>query len=290
MGKENKPLKQIRTFQGDVAEALGKQQESLVSIQRAEQARKEVTKSLTEAEEKSGSTKKQFFLLLLSSLLLFTLSVAGIWYAYKAFVEKTATPIPVAPANRFISPSSEFSINFTSIPRETFIASLNKATSDLSNGEIRHIVLKKTLGDEESLLPISKFLETLDSRAPGSLVRAFESDFMLGAINNGATSSTFLIIKLSSFENAFAGMLLWEKDMRADIGSIFSTADILKELPTDSVFVDITDKNKDIRSITFNNKPVLLYSFLDSKILIITDSLETLRTVVERLTQERLSH
>lgn len=33
------PLKQIRTFQGDVAEALDRQQESLFSIQQAERAK-----------------------------------------------------------------------------------------------------------------------------------------------------------------------------------------------------------------------------------------------------------
>src|SRR3989344_1612476 len=39
MEEGNSPLKQIRTFQGDVAEALGKEKPSLVSIQRAEHAK-----------------------------------------------------------------------------------------------------------------------------------------------------------------------------------------------------------------------------------------------------------
>ena len=74
-----------------------------------------------------------------------------------------------------------------------------------------------------------------------------------------------------------------------DIGPLFSTALLLRDIPSESVFIDITDRNKDIRALTYEEQPILLYSFFDSKMLIITDNIETLRTVIDRLTREKLS-
>ena len=108
---------------------------------------------------------------------------------------------------------------------------------------------------------------------------------MFGALEK----STFLIIKLSSFENAFAGMLAWEKTLSQDIGPLFATSELLRNLPIDSVFTDIVDKNKDIRILMFNDQTVLLYSFFDNNKLIITDNIDTLRILVDRLIQEKLS-
>ena len=101
--------------------------------------------------------------------------------------------------------------------------------------------------------------------------------------------SAFLIIKLASFENAFAGMLMWEKSLSQDIGPLFATAEFLRSVPPETVFTDITDRNKDIRILALGGQPILLYSFLDNNTLIITDSMETLRTLIDRLTQEKLS-
>ena len=58
MEKDDTPLKQIRTFQGDVAEALNRQRESLVSIQRAEYLRKNTTQSSANLSAEKSKRKK----------------------------------------------------------------------------------------------------------------------------------------------------------------------------------------------------------------------------------------
>ncbi|MCH7655265.1 MAG: hypothetical protein IIC95_04665 [Chloroflexi bacterium] len=178
MGQKENQLKQIRTFQGDVAEALNRQKESLVSIQRAEKSKKASSNSLIEPNPENPR-RRQFFLLLLGSLLLFILSAVGVWYVYDEFVRRTATPVTTVPANRFISPNSEVNLDLTDFSRTTFISSLSDTAADTSKGELRHIVLKETMGDEDFLLRTDKFLELLESRAPGRLAiarhRAFDS-------------------------------------------------------------------------------------------------------------------
>ena len=276
MDTEETPLKQIRTFQGDVAEALQRERESLVSIQQAEHLKKSSTPSAASTPSESSKRRTEFFLLFLGSLVLFILGTVGVWYAYNEFVSGAAVPIITAPVNRFISADTETNLTLTAVSRETLINTIINAVGNVPIGELKHINLS---------LSTSEFLQSLESRAPASLIRAFNPLFMFGAFGESA----FLIIKLTSFENAFAGMLAWEKNLGQDIGPLFATAKSLANLPPGSVFTDITDKNKDVRALASGDQLVLLYSFFDNNMLIITDRIETLRTLIDRLTREKLS-
>ena len=284
MDKKETPLKQIRTFQGDVAEALEKQRESLVSIQRAEQLKKSSGWSAPSMPE-SIQKRKQFFYLLLGSLFFIVLGAIGIKFGFNEFLRKTAPPEIAVPENRFLSASTEMALDLSGASRETIITSLSTTTEGVSRGELKHIVLNKIVGEETELLTTSEFLKALESRAPGNLVRAFDPLFMYGVLGD----SVFLIIRLVSFENAFAGMLTWEKSLGQDIGPLFATREFLISLPLEPVFMDLTDRNKDIRILSLDNQPIFLYSFFDNDTLIITDTLETLRTLIDRLNREKLS-
>lgn len=281
---EKVPLKQIRTYQGDVADALKKQHESLVSIQQVERSRKESARSAKALTEKPRD-RKEFAYLLLGSFLFVILSVIGVWYTYNEFVRKTTPPLVSIPLNRFIYADSEIILNIPNISREALIQTLSETIRNMPSGELKHVVLKKIVGDDEQLLSSSEFFSKLESRAPGSLIRAFDPLFMFGAFGE----STFLIIKLVSFENTFAGMLAWEKDVNRDIGPLFATAELSRNVPTESIFTDLRDNNRDIRVLTLDDQSIILYSFFDNNTLIITDNTITLRAIIERLTQEKLS-
>jgi len=276
MDPEETPLKQIRTFQGDVAEALQREQRSLVSIQQAEHLKKSAARSATNTPSKDSERGTELFYLVLGSLVLFVLGAVGVWYTYDEFVRRSATPIMTAPANRFISADTETNLTLTTTSREVLIKTIADAVGSVPTGELKHINLS---------LSTSEFLQSLESRAPASLIRAFDPLFMFGAFGE----STFLIIKLVSFENAFAGMLAWEKNLNQDIGPLFATAEFSRNLPPASTFADLTDRNKDVRILALGDQSILLYSFFDNNMLIITDHIETLRTLIDRLTREKLS-
>ena len=278
-------LKQIRTFQGDVAEALKRQQESLVSIQRTEQMRRG-TAPITDTAS-INARRKDIFFLVLGSLFLFALGTVGTWFAYNEFSRKTSTPTITAPANRFISSNAENDLDLSTVTsRESLINALTLSTENIPPRELHHFILKKKspLG-LDYVLPTEEFLKILESHAPSALVRAFDPLFMFGSFGE----STFLIIKLASFENAFAGMLSWERDLGRDLGPIFFTAPLFRNDSGALVFIDTVDRNKDIRELKIGAQTALLYSFFDNNMLIITDNIETLRTLVDRLTREKLS-
>ncbi len=235
---EETPLKQIRTFQGDVAEALERQRESLVSIQRAEYLRKNTTQSSDLITSENTKRRTDLFFLFLGSFVLFSVGLVGSWYAYNEFVRRSVTPIIVAPANRFFSANAEKNLDLSTSSRETLASTLHNVTENIPSENVWHIILRKGPGNESPLLSTSEFFEILGSRAPGNLLRALNPLFMIGAFGKSPTTdwtSIFLIFKLDSFENTYSGMLEWEKYLGQDIGPLFATAPLfLKDERTTS--------------------------------------------------------
>lgn len=293
---EHVPLKQIRTFQGDVAEALRNQNESLVSIQRAEQVKilqNPVAQASSRMSLESVKRKRDAIFFIVGSIVLLALGATGAWFAYQGFINQTRTETISGPVSKFINTGSNAEVLAASTTaRDTLTRLIGEASDGVPVGDIRHIAINAVAGSDNSALTAEGFFKVLNANTPGSLVRAFEPYFMLGALGSGSSTtpeSNFLIFKLASFENAYAGMLLWEKDMAKDIAAIFSSAVYINSVPPGTVFVDITDKNKDIRALTLEGMPVLLYSFYDSRMLVVTDRIETMRIILDRLSREKLS-
>ncbi len=272
------PLKQIRTFQGDVAEAISHQKESIYSIHEKERAG---LRGMNVAQEEEMPQHKNILLLLLGSAVLITLTGFGGWYTYQEFVRKTSPPIITAPDSRFISTESSLVLNITPLNRETLLSAIQHESA--KTGELRHIILKDGESEHSTSTSPATFFAKLESQAPGSLLRAFEPTFMLGLLGE----SRFMIFRLRSFENAFAGMLAWEQNMAQDLKGLFVTYELAGFTP--QPFKDVVYQNKDVRALMAQDKPVLLYTFFDNQTLIITEDLETLNQLSERLLREKLS-
>ncbi len=287
MDKENppnSPLKQIRTFQGDVADALKVQNESVVSIQRKEQARRSLE---PEIEKDISDERKKIIFLVLGIIVLTSMGVLGGWYAYTEFINKTAPPLLEAPPNRLISAAVEVDLDATGASRESLLNSLDEEwmRGGVPNGEVKHVILRTGTTTPRDILTTERFLNILKTRAPSALARAMSPIFMLGSVE-WETSSVFILVKLSSFENAFAGMLGWEGTILSDLGPLLGVGG---ESLGGTSWRDIVVKNKDARAIVDEaGEVLLLYSFFDNEILIITNHTETLDILVNRLSREKL--
>ncbi len=268
-------LKQIRTFQGDVAEALAKQNESLVSLSRKEHARAEAP----------TPTKSSSISYLLISLLLLALAGGGGYYSYNLYQANVTPPKVERPAGQFITAESEAKLNISNLTRDEIFAQFNQALAEIKPTELRHVVMSLGVGTTTKQASIGDILNFISANVPGSLVRSFESAPMLGALGQ----SHFFIIKLNSYPNAFSGMLAWEGSMATDLSGFFANREGLEQ--TRNNFKDIIWRNKDTRALYSNESstPVLLYSFYNSEYLIVTDQFTTLDTIIERLTREKLS-
>lgn len=306
------PLKQIRTFQGDVADALSGQKESVFSIHQKEEIKKRESgvPTIAEANERNVANKKRkdFVFLLIGSIFFIAVGVAASWYGYVEFMKRSAPPVLAVPENRFISVSKEVDINLTGASRETFASAFAEALSGLNPGELVHVVGRVGVGETSSIITPTEFFDLIESRAPGSLVRSFDL-FMTGAIRMQSgleETSPFIIIRLNSFENAFAGMLSWEKDMPQDLLPLFSNPELVKAIDETSVFKDVIVRNKDVRALEVSvpitnavatstasstemrTEIVIAYSFFDNNMLIITNKIEALQTLIDRLVREKL--
>jgi hypothetical protein len=298
----NPQLKQIRTFQGDVATALGRQNESLVSIQQNEASRRRVSGLPSPAESEAAEGKRRdFAFLLLGSLFFIIVGLAGAWYGYREYLSRTAPPVLVVPENRFIAPNSEVSLDISGLNRESFALKFKELVRGTPRDELKHVMVRSGALETSAPITTAELLTLLENRAPGSLVRAFDKLFMTGTVGE----NPFIIIKLTSFENAFAGMLAWEENLAEDLTPVFSNAERVKAIAPGSVFKDVILRNKDVRVMEIGvtspqsseatstprvfMETVLLYSFFDNNMLIITNRLDTLQTLIDRLTRERLS-
>ncbi len=275
------PLKQIRTFQGDVAEALGREKESLVSIQRAEQLKR--GEGADSSDSEISNRRKDSFLLFLGGFFLILLGSMSAWFGYQQYLIKTAPPEVAVPESRFIRTESAREINAATLSRESLISNIRESSLDVPAGELRHLTINQTS---------AQFLNTLEARAPGSLSRALDPLFMLGTFGK----NRFIIFKISSFPNAFPGMLAWESEILNDLGPVLSDTALVKALPPASVFKDMVVKNKDMRvfelesaAATGTPQTLLVYSFFDNEKLIVSDKIEVVQALIERLTLEKLS-
>ncbi|MBX4198852.1 hypothetical protein KW800_01060 [Candidatus Parcubacteria bacterium] len=281
-------LKQIRTFEGDVAETIKRQSESVVSMAEAEQARRDAIRVLGPQDVEARQGSKALIYLGLT-LLLLALGATGIWYAYKTYTEKSALPTVETPANQFISTESLVNVDASTLSRQTLLVAINaERAKSRGASAIEQVELRRGALPASELLTTEDFLTRLGSHAPAPLVRAFGPLFMLGLL--GDPSHTFLLVNLASFESAFPGMLNWESRLSEDLLPLFASEGVAANVPTNTEWSDVTLSNRDARILKDpTGHTVLLYAFYENKMLIMTDNEDTFRTIVNRLQSEKLS-
>jgi len=139
----------------------------------------------------------------------------------------------------------------------------------------------------KTLVTTNQFLELLDARVSGTLLRFLEPDFTFG-FHSTIQNSPFLIFKTRSFEDSFPEMIKWEKTILEDLGPIFIEDNLVFSQDTlrknSYQFKDIIVKNKDVRAILDGGGKILFaYSFPNSETLVITTNKITLQEIFDRL-------
>lgn len=140
------------------------------------------------------------------------------------------------------------------------------------------------------LATTQEFLEGIGAGAPDELLRALSSEFFFG-FHTVDENAPILIVPVSSYERAFAGMLAWEETMNAGFSPIFTNMPaliledgLLKKRP----FVDLVMKNYDVRALEDDSGEVqLYYSFPTREILVIAESPYSFTEILSRLRADR---
>ncbi|MEI7777156.1 MAG: hypothetical protein WCI52_00955 [bacterium] len=284
-------LPRVRTFKGDIADAVKKDNVSAVKIALAENKRRERNQQIEEIVSPT-SKKNLVYIIATIVLLLGGLGVVSFFY-FTNNNQPTNTPeITVKSDIIFSENKKDLVITGDSAPE--IINDIAKEKSyQIPLGTVKKISFVSLIGTTSSPVSTQVLLNTFGSRAPDSLVRAFNPNLFFG-LHSYDGNNPFLIINVDSFDQAYAGMLKWEPNIQDDIGGLFgvSGTKIASSTPEKKpTWQDRVINNKDTRALVGDDGNILLfYSFVNNNTLVFTSNQDTFKEVINRLTKPKLIH
>jgi len=315
-------IKSLRTFQSDVAEALGKNNVTVAQMAIAENVRKaegeiksfqdaqrsqesvptptiqpvaprtpppmtirppEVITNGPEPVMHSGGGKKVILFLL--SLLLLSGGIFGGLYFY--------SKSPLANVSPKITPKGEYrGILSSDTQKKIVLGSLvDKRLEDILAYEKQSAELEPGQNSElyfvkqndTDFLTAEEFINLSTTRSPETVRRSLTNNFMFGFHRNTVSIEPYIILKTEFFQNTFTGMLKWEPELHMDTKVWLSD----KTIPSSTTFVDRVIKNKDVRILRDESNAIaIMYGFLDSETLVITTNEETFLNLLDRFEKQ----
>jgi hypothetical protein len=260
-------IKPIRTYRSDAEEAVKRSHTSVIDIAVAESKKKQETPIEYAKEPKSRG------LLWLSLVLVFIALAVGA-ATYYFWIVGSSAPATTSGGNYYSLISSQ-KIETLPIESKYPLQSVRAAIEGLNSLTVGSIVdLVPTNASGTAITLPTDFFSAIGIPLPAQMALSLDGTYMLGTIISD-TNHPFIVLGLSSFENAFAGMLSWEKTMRQDFAG-FIAIDHPNEpaVPlSPETFTDTTIDNQDVREILdASSTPLLLYAFVGtSKLVIATD-------------------
>jgi hypothetical protein len=220
--------KSLRTLEGDIQEAIQERNASTASMVMAEQAKTATSISQPKERRPSNFNKKLF--IILASVLLVILGLGGAYYLYLQSPLSPSAPAVQKPASvpGIVSPDAQKILDMTGMGQGVVKTSVESALLNMGSGDgsiLQIIPIQKTNTGTENIIGSSDFLALLGLHAPDVLSRSLNKEWMLGTYNDNGTPAPFIILTNNFFQNAYAGMIAWEKTMPDDFVNIFGYAD-----------------------------------------------------------------
>lgn len=141
--------------------------------------------------------------------------------------------------------------------------------SQIKPNHLLNILIAKKTGE---------FFSGLGINPPAGFFDSLDDRFMLAKFYL-TKDWPILILKIKSYDSAFAGMIKWEEGILEDLNGLFS----LENIDYGKGFEDKEIQNKDTRVLKDKNgNLVLIYSFINQKYLVITTGEEPLIEIFRR--------
>ena len=268
----------VRTFETDIAEAMKEKKGSVVKIAMAEHKRRE---GLTDLEEAPKKNNKWW---LFSAIILILGGV--IFYGFISINKKINTVNTTeVRSDALISSDKEKEIDTAKLSQTKLVNAVNtELDSTIRLDSIERIYLTETVGSLKAPIKTERFFSILGARIPPILLRSLSDKFMLG-IHSFNGNQPFIILKTDFYENAFLGLLKWEREMPEDILPLFGVklTNENRYLLTKE-FQDATIKNIDARILSDESgKTVIVYATPNRETIVITTGEDTLKEIILRL-------
>ena len=257
-------LNPLRTLRTDMAKAVREDGVSAASIAQSEDGRR----ALATGEPTPPNSR---WLWIIIGLVVIGGGLGGWWYwSNQSPAISTPQPAPVTPAINLIFAENtlDLALDTARTPGDV----TNAINQILNNPPSGVIALTPTAGGAPiSLIALG---EKIKWQPPASLVNIFEPAFMLGAHQSASSTERFLILKTRLYDQAFAGMIAWEKTLADDLWPLFTKNSAAAPLITN--YSDKLVRNKDARQATRPDGSVIIfYGFLDQNTIAITTNQAT---------------
>lgn len=291
----------VRTYKSDVEEAIKMERMSSMDIAIAEEKKKQKYQPIAPSNDAPKSRK---ILLFIISLLFVFAGIGAFNFNYiKEKVSLAPAPKKSFEIESLITADSNAELNSSELNKKDAGDSLFELINlaGIKPNSIQNIYITKSIlenGKETKKLVGSKeLLPLISSKIPDILLRSLSPEYMIGVYSwNG--NQPFIILKTDSYENAFAGMLSWEKNIAGDLSALFprnipppmeeTTATTEQILSYKKDFEDVLVKNKDARALRDETGNIfLIYALPDKKTIIITSNTETLTELFDRMIRSR---
>jgi len=279
----------VRTFRADVEELIQEKGTTRTQIVMAEAARREERgQSRLLHEEDDSHLGRAIFLLVL--MFAFVLGIG----AYVLIGAKISIPFISDKSVQKETPITTDTINIliTDSPREQIVADLSIAfgKTSLPQDEVREVSF--TVKDPNGSIRTATTNEMLTALAlktpPKELLRSLGNTPLYGIYSKEKLTG-YIQIPSRSYPNTFSGMLLWEPSMWQDLTPVLDPWYNRKNIKNlmDRPFKDEHIGNIDVRVLRdVEGKTVIAYAFVDKKILIMSNSTDTLIALTTKLTQQ----
>lgn len=275
-------IKQIRTFKSDAEEAIRYKNISTIDIAIAEQKKRERETPIE--YEKSKTLSPVVFIPIILVLLIL---ISGGWYYWfsssQVHTDNKVSTISI-PTIIPYTKGGALTIDTEEDPLLLIGPKLSSSNAGLGNV---YALIPVENATSTTQLPVTRIFK--DTSIPNRLLRSLTDTYMIGVYTYDS-QSPFIILKNSFFQNAFAGMLEWEKDMKDDL---LPFIEVHKKTGLDTTatytqFEDMIVANIDTRVIKNSlGETVLTYAFADKDTIVITTDNRTLKMILDKLLSVR---
>lgn len=223
------------------------------------------------------------------SIIAVTSIVFGISLALWLFGGDTEPNQPIAGSDTesvaLVSPDQKTDVLVTN-NRDSFLESITNANVS-SGSSVTLLQPKMNLNGTSTIPPAATILEILSPRWPGSFTRAVE-EINFGQFNG----KSFIVMRVTSFELGFSGLLSSESTLVSDFEPLFGTPvsgtfDLSARTVgniVDPYFVDSNVKNHDVRILRDElQKERLVYGFINRDTIVIAPDSVTFEAVADKI-------
>lgn len=284
----NKKAKVLRTYTTDMAEAIRRDEVSVIKIALAEKARKE----REEIEKKAKGTNLTKTIFLLGGVIL--LVIAGAVVYYFKFAKKESTPIlKETKIETFIPYDSSSKIDSSRLQNTSLLNQTITEEQEKMSGAFKSFFFVNEVEGIEQIISPESFLSIANINPPSSLVRFLSKNYLFGKYTmegDDKKNIPFLILETSNYNQAYASMLEWEKTMLQDFFFLFEIKLDNGKLPVSyKKWSDIIVKNKDTRVLYDEyGKSLLFYTFVNKNSFVITTDIDALKEIIDRVLVKNL--